>query len=272
VENLENLFTYTSVQHDIISHFLMLCLGAHVAGLVYFLTTKSFLAPHYRLSSALSAVVMVSTALLYFRVQLSWSQAFAWNGQLWQPSDSTFSNAYRYVNWSLTVPVLLTQLLLVLGITGAKFRRTWLGFAIGSMLMIWTGYVGQFYETTSLSQLLIWGAISSVFMVYICYLVGISIFPTSHAMPGITGKLMRWIFWLLIISWTLYPVAYLVPWFMPTAWGGVLRQVLFTVADVTSKVVYGVMLSRVALLRSAHEGYEPAHELLGLHAGNKPAM
>jgi hypothetical protein len=39
----------------------------------------------------------------------------------------------------------------------------------------------------------------------------------------------------------------------------VARQISFTVADITSKVIYGVMLSRVAELRSQADGY--AHAL-----------
>jgi bacteriorhodopsin len=263
MENMENHFAYTSAQFDIVTHVLTLGVGAQIAGLIYFVLTRKNSAPRYQLSSVLSAVVMVSAALILLNQQINWTSAFTWDGQMWQRSDSTFSNGYRYVNWSIDVPMLLTQLLIVLGITGAKFKRIWLGFTLGGLAMIYTGYVGQFYETTSIPNLLIWGGISSVFMVYICYLVGVTIFRTAHTLPGTTGSLMRSIFWLLIASWTLYPIAYLVPWFMPTEWGMVLRQTLYTVADITSKVIYGVMLSRVADERSAHEGYLPALESLG---------
>lgn len=263
---MENYFTYTSTQFDLITHLLTLGVGAQLAGLIYFVLTRNNSAPRYQLSSALSAVVMVSAALILLNQQINWTSAFTWDGKLWQRSDSTFSNGYRYINWSIDVPMLLTQLLVVLGITGRKFKKIWLGFTLGGLAMIYTGYVGQFYETTSIPRLLIWGGISSIFMVYICYLVGTTIFRAAHTLPGATGSLMRNIFWLLIFSWTLYPIAYLVPWFMPTEWGMVLRQGLYTVADITSKVIYGIMLSRVAEERSAHEGYQPALESLGWDA------
>lgn len=258
MENMENLFSYNSVQFDIVRHILTLGVGAQIAGLVYFLMTARESAPKYQLSSVLSAVVMVSAALILFNQQLNWSQAFTWDGNRWNPSDSTFSNGYRYVNWSIDVPMLLTQLLVVLGITGQQFRRRFIGFSAGGLLMIYTGYVGQFYETTSIEQLLIWGAISTVFMVYICYLVGISIFRTATTLPAGTGGLARAIFWLLILSWTLYPIAYLMPWLSPTPNGMVARQILYTLADISSKVIYGVMLSQLATKLSALDGYRPA--------------
>lgn len=38
-------------------------------------------------------------------------------------AEQTFSNGYRYINWSIDVPMLLTQFLIALGLTGAFFQR-----------------------------------------------------------------------------------------------------------------------------------------------------
>jgi hypothetical protein len=38
-------------------------------------------------------------------------------------------------------------------------------------MMILTGYIGQFYETTNTAALLIWGAISTIFFVHVLYLI-----------------------------------------------------------------------------------------------------
>jgi hypothetical protein len=40
-------------------------------------------------------------------------------------------------------------------------------------------------------------------------------------------------------------------------------QALFTAADIGSKVLYGVLLSKVVRLRSAADGYGPALEVSG---------
>ncbi len=48
-------------------------------------------------------------------------------------------------------------------------------------------------------------------------------------------------------------------------WTGVIwRQGLFTVADVTSKLIYGLILSRFLLRLGASEVYRPSAEALGL--------
>ena len=49
------------------------------------------------------------------------------------------------------------------------------------------------------------------------------------------------------------------PVFANSEGGVVARQITYTVADITSKIIYGVMLARVATLRSQEEGYDYAH-------------
>ena len=76
----------------------------------------------------------------------------------------------------------------------------------------------------------------------------------------------------MMFAWTLYPIAYLVPAFMNNADGVVLRQLLFTVADISSKVIYGLMITYIAIKQSAAAGYLPAQQALGLIGiDSKPA-
>jgi hypothetical protein len=42
------------------------------------------------------------------------------------------------------------------------------------------------------------------------------------------------------------------------------QQFMFTTADISTKLVYGVILSRFCLHRSAIEGHAPAIEALGM--------
>lgn len=261
--NLENVLVYSPLQHDLISHLLTLGVGAMAVGFVYFLTTKRQSAPAYQPSSVLSAIVMVSAFLILFRQLQGWQSAFAFDGQVWRLTDSTFSNGYRYLNWSIDVPCLLTQMLFVVNVTPAKFRKTRNRFVAAGLLMIYTGYIGQYFELTSIPWFMLWGFISTIFYIYILYLVGNLIFRSREGLPRPAYKTMGKIWWLILISWTLYPLAYLVPlgWQFFPAWGGwagVTRQFLFTMADIFSKVIYGVLLTSAAQSCSAEEGYEPA--------------
>ncbi|MGB7395885.1 MAG: bacteriorhodopsin [Pricia sp.] len=265
MKNIESLFDYSVGQFEAIDHLLTMGVGAHLAALVFFLVCSQFVAPKYRVATALSCIVMVSAGLILVSQAGMWTDAFAFDAasQAYQLQDLTFSNGYRYVNWMVTIPCLLTQLLIILNFQGAVLfkKATWLILAAWGMII--TGYIGQLYEVSDMTNLYVWGGISTVFFVIMNFIVGTSISKAKSTLLGNTSPTVMKIFWLMMFAWTLYPIAYLVPAFMNNADGVVLRQLLFTVADISSKVIYGLMITYVAVHQSAAIGYVPAQQALG---------
>ena len=67
---------------------------------------------------------------------------------------------------------------------------------------------------------------------------------------------------LFYVSWTIYPVAYVMPALELISvdllgLGLVLQQVIYTIADITSKVIYGVILNIVSTILSEEQGFKP---------------
>ena len=283
---LENFLVFEFWQYDFVRHMFTLTVAVFAAGLVYFALSASSTAPWYRTSAYLSAVVMVSAALELYLLYQSWQASFVavplgeGGGALLDgigaqspvayvgAADEVFSNGYRYLNWSIDVPMLLTQLLIVVGLTGRAFWRNWAGLTIAGLLMIYTGYVGQYFEPAAggiegfedrnAYPFWLWGFISTIPFVYINYKVITLTFNIVGDVPERARKEMKRIGVFLVATWTLYTLGYVLPAIWPTADGMVFRQFVYTTADITSKLVFGVMLSRVALMRSAYDGYEPA--------------
>jgi hypothetical protein len=269
--NIENYLTYEHWHFDYVRHIFTLTVAVFGAGLVYFLLSARNIAPKYRASSYLSAVVMVSATYEIFSLWHSWDSAFSYVGDAWVLIEGKiFSNGYRYANWCIDVPMLLTQLLIVAGFAGKNFWSNWWQFTVAGLLMIITGYVGQYYEPQvagvvegNAMPFWIWGFVSSVFYAWVVYLtIKVTLNPAG-AMPARAKKELKRIGILLIVSWTLYPFAYGWPAWAPDADGVAVRQTLYTIADITSKLVYGVLLGRVALMRSAYEGFPKAIEVGG---------
>jgi bacteriorhodopsin len=261
LQNMENFFSYTTMQYSIIAQVLTLGAAVHIAALVFFAATGPRIAPKYRLASHLSMVVMVSAGLELFLQYWHWTKAFEFNDalDLWEPGGLPFSNGFRYMNWSIDVPILLAQLVLVMKVTGRQGLSAVIKFTLAGWLMIWTGYIGQFYEWAEDRTIYWWmNGVSWIFYVYILFLVHSVIFKNSQNLMPFGKKIMHRVFWLFLIVWTFYAVCYMVPVFWPEAWGVVFRQILFTFADVTTKAVYGVILSWVLIRRSAEEGFEQA--------------
>ncbi|WBY17465.1 bacteriorhodopsin [Erythrobacteraceae bacterium WH01K] len=264
VGNIENLVTLTSGQYTTGSLILMVSYGAHFAFILYFLMTSMQLAPRYRIVPVLSAIVMASAGLSLLREFSTWQAAYEFAGSVYTPlaDGETFTNAYRYGNWTITVPILLTQLPIAFALSRPDLHKRALRMSIPALLMIWTGLYGQFGETGDFSRLNIWGVISTLFFVWLIIEVRGVI---SAAIANSPPSLVAWpknIWWYFLATWGLYPIAYALPQLGFNGDVVVVRQLLFSIADISTKLIYGVILSRYVLRRSALEGYVPAAEAL----------
>lgn len=259
--SFENGFAYSATQYEIVLGVFTLTAAVFAAVLVYSLATSSSIAPRYRLTSYLTGVVMVSAVIELGLLALRWSNAFGWDGSQYVLAGDLFSNGFRYMNWSIDVPVLLTQLLIVAGITGAAFRRRWAAFIVAGLAMIWTGYIGQFDEIEGGVQFWLWGAVSTVFYIWLLFVAWQTIrdAKAKAASPGIR-RLFSSVWILFLVSWTIYPLAYLMPQISATVEGVVARNLIYSFADIASKAVYGILLAVIAQKLSAHRGYKPAIE------------
>jgi|TARA_B100001939_G_scaffold346820_1_gene366635 bacteriorhodopsin len=251
---------------QLVEHVLTLGYAAMAASLLYFILTIRTTAPKYRPSSVLSVVVMVSALLLLMEQQDSWVAAFtASETEGMMTLTGNFSNGFRYLNWLIDVPMLLIQILFIVGVTGAAFKKYVAQFAGAGMLMVLTGYIGQFSEPLEYSgqggnvaMWLLWGVVSTVFYAFVLILItrvikeGKKNLAKSKALPLFSVLLP-----LFYVSWTLYPLAYIMP-VLPFEFGIVAQQVIYTIADVASKVIYGVILTLVGTMMSAEAGFEEA--------------
>ncbi len=267
--SIENFLTYDYWQFDVIRHLFAFSTAVFLAGLVYFALTAKSTAPGYRLSAYISAVVMVSAALELGQLWMLWNNSFIWDAltQQFVPAlDEQFSNGYRYMNWMIDVPMLATQLVVVCGFAGKELRNKWATLTVAGILMILTGYVGQYFEPAVAGvpgyegaiQFWIWGLISTVFYIWMIFVLANAVRNPQGDPSDKVRSGLKFCFWFLLVTWSIYPIAYAMPLFAPDADGVVVRQVIFTIADVTSKLVFGVILSMVALRRSAEAGYAPA--------------
>ncbi len=260
--NLPNVVSLTDPQWTMGSLILMVSYGAHFAFILYFIMTSMQLAPRYRIVAILSAVVMASAGLSLLREWSMWSDTFEFVKAtgLWVPAEDgqTFSNAYRYGNWTITVPLLLIQLPIALGLMRGELYARAARMIIAAELMIWTGLVGQFGEVNDFGQLNLWGIISTVFFVWLIIEVRGVIKSGTLQTPSLLKAWPGNLFWYFLATWGLYPIAYALPQLGQDGNVVVAQQLIFSIADISTKLIYGVILSRFCLRRSAIEGYEPA--------------
>merc|ERR1739848_410398 len=126
-----------------------------------------------------------------------------------------FNDAYRYMDWLMTVPLLLIEILLVMKLDPQTYSEKAKTLGVGSALMIVSGYYGELVITGDLTPRWMCWFISMMFFLYIVYelLVGLSEATNSEADPVIKSKIQTAQV-MTVISWCTYPVVYL----FPNAW------------------------------------------------------
>jgi len=269
---VENELVFSTTQHALVGHLFAVALGAHVVGLVYFLFARERIAPRYRMATVLSLAVMAASGLLFLRLGLSWDAAFVEQGGQMVRTEDRFDGGLRYVNWLVTVPVLLVQVLFALDLTRARVLRLRTLLVASGLAMVVTGYVGQLRLGQDTAWALGWGTVSSVpFVVLLVVLVPL-LRGARATLPLEAGRTTGHLAWVFLFFWGLYPIAYLVLVVSLTAQTAVLSQGLFTLADIGSKVLYGVLLAKVLRLRSAADGYAPAREPADGAVGERPEV
>ncbi|BAO54106.1 bacteriorhodopsin [Nonlabens marinus] len=251
---------FSEMAYQMTSHVLTLGYAVMLAGLLYFILTIKKVDKRFQMSNILSAVVMVSAFLLLYAQAGNWTSSFTFDIELGRyfldPDGDLFNNGYRYLNWLIDVPMLLFQILFVVTLTKSKLSSIRNQFWFSGTMMIITGYIGQFYEVSDITWFLIWGAISTVFFFHILYLMKKVINEGKEGISTKGQKILSNIWILFLISWFLYPGAYLMPYlggidgFLYNESGVVGRQITYTIADVCSKVIYGVLLGNLAMTLS----------------------
>ena len=211
--NIENVVTLTMQQYTLGSLILMVSYGACFAFILFFLMSVQNLAPRYRLVPILSAVVMASAGLSLLQEFSLWKDSYAFVDGLYRPlaENETFTNAYRYGNWTITVPILLTQLAIALGLRQGEIQRRSLRMGVPAVLMIWTGLYGQFGEVGDFSHLNLWGVVSSIFFLWLILEVRQTLIAGISSTPDILKPWPNNLWWFFLATWGLYPIAYALP-------------------------------------------------------------
>jgi bacteriorhodopsin len=248
-------------QYSLVYNMLSFAIASMIFSGVFFVLARDRVAPKYRISLVVSTLVVGIAAYHYLRIFGSWEAAYVLEGGNYVASGKPFNDAYRYVDWLLTVPLLVVELLLVMGLVGAKKEGLITKMVIAAFLMIALGYPGELItdETSMMGMRGLWGFLSTLPFVYIVYTLWIELGVAAAEKEGKTAVLYRNIKYLLLATWGFYPIVYMAPFF---GWEGASTQVAiqvgYSIADVLAKAGYGVMIYAIAKSKSEDEGYTMA--------------
>ena len=206
------------------------------AAFVFFMSERNSVAPQYRTTMTISALIVGIAAFHYYYMR----GVYADYGSV--------SIEYRYMDWIITVPLMALKFPSLVGkdaITDAKFLG--MGFTgvcfSGALIMIGFGYLGESGAINGMLGLILGG-------------VGWFMIIVATGTPWSSGKgvdndkiapELMWstnaLRWFIVVGWVIYPIGYL---FNPTAGisdavSAEIMAVLYNIADVINKIGFGVV-------------------------------
>jgi len=251
------MYHMNDMQYQAVYNTLSFSLASMMATTMYLWLRTSAVADKFRSAVIISGLVTFIAAYHYIRIFNSWVEAYHYSVDKVDPelTGVPFNDAYRYMDWLLTVPLLLIEILLVMKLDEKTYSEKSKTLGIGSALMIVSGYYGELTISGDLTPRWMCWFISMTFFVYIVYelLVGLKAATDSEADPVIKGKI-EFAQVMTVISWCTYPIVYLFPMLGVAASNAVVGiQIGYCVSDIISKCGVGLVIYQVTYAKSNKE-------------------
>ena len=230
---------------------------------VYTLVAQAHVLAKYRTALVMSSMVTFIAGYHYWRIFNSFEESSMKNAVTIGTSQGAFNEAYRYVDWILTVPLLLVEVIAVLALAKEASKSLTRRLVVASAAMIILGYPGEISSSTGTKML--YFVLSMIPFLYILYVLFGELSKSLDRQPDGVAKTVSNLRLLLIGTWAVYPISYLIPVFVtsPTASEAATlftyRQVGYTIADVLAKCVFGLTIYKIARMKSIAEGMSADH-------------
>ena len=246
-------------QFGIVSNIFSFTIATLGASALFFFLSRTSVAPKYRPALMVSGLVVSIACYHYFRIYESWHQAYALTGDLFKATAVPFNDAYRYADWILTVPLLMVELIAVLALPKGEGRALLTKLVIAAAVMIGLGYPGEI-SSDSTTRWFFWAA-SMVPFLYLMFVLFTQLTNSLKTQPAAVRGLVNLARVVLLVTWSFYPIAYAIITVTGTKSpaGQVALQVGYTLADITAKAGYGLLIYFMARAKSEVEGYSPDH-------------
>ncbi|HAT48391.1 MAG TPA: rhodopsin [Flavobacteriales bacterium] len=215
--------------------FFVGCMAMMAASAFFFLSMSS-VEGKWKTSLLVSGLITFIAAVHYFYMRDYWASV---------GESPTF---FRYVDWTLTVPLMCVEFYLILKAAGAKTDLLWK--LIGaSVVMLVTGYFG---EAVYRDSAWLWGLFSGIAYFYIVYLIfaGEAKQLANASTPAVQNAhniLCKFV----LIGWAIYPIGYMVgtgegQWYSFLN-GALDMDVIYNIGDAINKIGFGLVIYALAV-------------------------
>ena len=241
--------TITIGQYDLIYNAFSFTFAAMMAATLFFWFGRSQVSDAYKTAMTVTGLVTFIAAYHYLRISQSWTEAYTVANGVVTVSPVGFNDAYRYVDWFLTVPLLLVELILVMGLSRKETASKAIRLGLLAALMVGLGYPGEIADAASGRWL--WGGLSMIPFLWIVYELFVGLSRSVGQQPEGARGLVKAAIWVTVLSWSFYPVVFFAGAVgLEGTTALTVVQVGYTIADLVAKAGFGVLIFLIAVRKS----------------------
>jgi bacteriorhodopsin len=205
---------------------------ALVAATAFFFVERDRVAGKWKTSLTVSGLVTLIAAVHYFYMRDVWI------------ATGESPTAFRYIDWLLTVPLLMVEFYLILSAVAKVPSGVFWRLLLGSIVMLGFGYAG---ETGMMSaQIAFWPSMAAWGFIIWEIFKG----EASRINAGLANihvqKAYKTMTLLVTVGWAIYPLGYFVGYFTNGADAGTMN-IIYNVADFWNKIAFGVVIWAAAV-------------------------
>ena len=233
METLNILLNGTLAAGDYIGFTFFTGYMSMLAASIFFIVERGTVNDKWKTSLLISALITFIAAVHYFYMRGVWLETHE------SPTQ------FRYIDWTLTVPLMCIEYFLILKPAGAKTGML-SRLIFGSVVMLVAGYIG---EAVVPAQNVMWGIISTLgWAIIIWEIFGGEASKAADANAGVKSAFnaLRLI---VLVGWAIYPLGYIFGYMMGSVDSGSLN-IIYNLADVVNKIAFGVIIWNVAVTES----------------------
>jgi bacteriorhodopsin len=208
---------------------------AMVAATAFFFLERDRVSGKWKTSLTVAGLVTLIAAVHYFYMR-----------DVWVSTGET-PTVYRYIDWLLTVPLLIIEFYLILSaITKVPAGVFWRLLA-GSLIMLFAGFVGEVNPAYNVSGFWI-GMLGWAWIIWEIFKGEASKLNAASANATVQ-KAYSTMRLLVTVGWAIYPLGYVLGYFMGSTDDATLN-LWYNVADLWNKIAFGVVIWAAAVAES----------------------
>jgi len=218
-------------QDDFVGISFWLISMALVASTAFFFLETQRVSAKWKTSLTVSGLVTLVAAVHYFYMR-----------DVWIATGET-PTVYRYIDWLITVPLLMVEFYIILRAIGAVSAGIFWRLMIGSMVMLIAGYMGEAGYINAWAGFIV-GMAGWAYILYEVFAGEAGKLAADKAPASVQSAFstMRWI---VSIGWAIYPLGYFFGYLTGSADVEMLN-IIYNFADVLNKIAFGVIIWNVA--------------------------